>query len=185
MTKPSGKALKPKKTPKSCEFSEDSIITTIGNTITLLEAPKSWVAKVKTKLELLEKNELFLPKYNSDQDACAELTAKIPIVFAGDVPMPAKVLLNHRSSLKVKTGIRVEVPSGFKLCVSLANSFSEKGLVISNAPIQFSSGIQDIEVHVINVGRELIEIKYGDKFAQCWLEPVYRFEWEVVDKLGA
>lgn len=136
---------------------------------------------VRTQITLTDKDERFLPKYKDEKATCVELVAKMPPMFVGGVTMPPKVLLNHRASAKIQTGIRVAVPQGFKICVAIMEEYAIKGLILSNSPAQISGS--EIIVHVINVGRELVEIKDGDKIALCWIEPVYRFDWELVDSL--
>jgi len=138
-------------------------------------------AYVKTKIALSDKDDRFLPRYKNEKSACVELVAKMPQVVVGGVTMPPKVLLNHRASFKVQTGIRVALPPGFKVCVAILDELAEKGLVVSNAPSQVVG--DEVVVQVINVGRELVEIKDGDKIAYAWIEPVYRFDWELVDSV--
>jgi dUTPase len=137
---------------------------------------------VKTKIALADKEDRWLPRYKDEKAACVELIAKMPQVVVGGVTMPPKVLLNHRASYKVQTGIRIALPPGFKVCVAILDELAEKGLVVSNAPAQVVG--EEVVVQVINVGRELVEIKDGDKIALAWVEPTYRFDWELVDSVN-
>ena len=65
--------------------------------------------------------------------------------------------------------------------MAIIDELAEKGLVVSNAPAQVVG--EEVVVQVINVGRELVEIKDGDKIALAWVEPTYRFDWELVDSI--
>lgn len=151
---------------------------------------KDGVHHVKAKIALEkdasspDKDTRYLPRYRDENSACVELVARVTPSIVGGVPMPPKMLLNHRASAKIKTGVKIDVPKGFKLCVSALDELAEKGLVVSNSPAQVNQGCKDeVCVNVLNAGRELVEIKDGDKIANCWLEPVYRFDWELVQQL--
>ena len=136
---------------------------------------------IKTKI-VVEDSKL-IPQYKSKDAACADLIACIP-EMVNNVPTNKKVALNYRTSARIKTGIKVSIPTGYKLCVAARSSFADRGLLVSNAPAQIDSDFRgEIEVIVLNAGREIIEIKDGERFAQCWCDKVYRFDWDVVSKL--
>lgn len=71
------------------------------------------------------------------------------------------------------------------MCVAAKSGLAEKGLIVTNAPGQVDSDYRgEVEVLLLNCGREIIEIHDGMRFAQCWCDRVYRFEWEVVQTLN-
>ena len=126
----------------------------------------------------------LIPAYQTKGSACADLIAVIP-PLVNNFPTNGKVALNYRTTARIKTGIKVAIPEGYKMCIAARSSFAEKGLLISNAPAQIDSDYRgEVEVLVLNAGREIIEIRDGERFAQCWLEKVYKFDWDVVDTLG-
>lgn len=83
----------------------------------------------------------------------------------------------HRSSHIIDTGFEVKVEPGYRLCFSLVDSFSNRGLISTNAPGNVRSG--KVLVCVLNCGREIVEVKDGDPIVEVWLEADHDFEWEV------
>lgn len=62
--------------------------------------------------------------------------------------------------------------------------FAKKGLFCLNAPGQIDSGYHGpVKVIVANFSHAIIEIKDGDRFAQMWLEPVFKADWQLVEVL--
>lgn len=129
-------------------------------------------------------NPQSLPKYKSEEAACADLYAFIPPNMVGGMNIGSKVTLNFRAGAKVRTGVKVEVPRGYKLCVALRSGLAEKGVVITNAPGQVDSDYRgEIMLLLRNIGTEIIEIKDGERVAQCWLERVIRIKPKIVTEL--
>jgi dUTP pyrophosphatase len=126
----------------------------------------------------------FLPQYKSEEAACADLYALIPPNIVGGMDIGSKLTLQYRAGAKVKTGVKVAVPRGYKLCVSARSGLAEKGLLVSNAPGQVDSDYRgEIMLLLRNVGQEIIEIKHGERIAQCWLERVIRIKPKIVVEL--
>jgi len=84
----------------------------------------------------------------------------------------------------IDCGFSVAIPDGFKLCVSMRSGLASQGLFILNSPGQIDSDYRGpVKVIVANFSHSIITIQDGDRFAQCWLEPVYKADWSVVDSL--
>lgn len=130
-------------------------------------------------------DESFLPKYQTEGAACMDLIAKISPQFIDGINIGSQVRLNYRALAIIETGISVAIPKGFKLCIAARSGLAAKGLAVMNAPGQIDEDYRGtIKVIVANItGRELITIAHGDRFAQCWLEPVYKVNWKVVKEL--
>lgn len=94
----------------------------------------------------------------------------------GGVNTGAKVVLNHRNSLRVKTGLKVKPPQGYRLAMCAHPTFAEKGLLVVNSLDDVDQD-GNLSVLVLNCGRELVEVKDGDKIATCWLEMIFRPDW--------
>lgn len=81
------------------------------------------------------------------------------------------IQIPHRHSLTMDTGVKAEIPDGYRLSVRIAPKLVQHGL---SAPPQvnslYSSG--DIKVWLTNVGRELVIVNDGDILAECRLEAV-------------
>lgn len=144
------------------------------------------VVSNNVSVPIVVEEDKYLPKYQSADAVCLDLVAKIPPKTFGGITTGKNILLSHRSSAKIDTGIKVAVPKGYKLCIAARSSLAEKGLVVTNAPGQIDSDYRGpIQVLVLNVGREIVEIKDGERFAQCWLEKVIKVKWEQVQELDA
>jgi dUTP pyrophosphatase len=125
-----------------------------------------------------------LPQYKSDEAACADLYALIPPNVVGGMNIGSKITLQHRAGAKVKTGVKVAVPRGYKLCVAARSGLAERGLLVANAPGQVDSDYRgEIMLLLRNVGQEIIEVKHGERLAQCWLERVIRIKPKIVTEL--
>jgi|688.fasta_scaffold13682_16 hypothetical protein len=103
------------------------------------------------------------------------LCAKIPKTSTSEV-LGSKIAFNHRSSAVIETDVQVVVEPGFKMCFSLTPELSNRGMVATNAPGNFKTGT--VFAHVMNVGREIVEIKTGDPLMNVWLEEDINFSWE-------
>ena len=116
----------------------------------------------------------YIPTYAHDTDACADLYA------LNDMTIPA-----HSLSNMVHTGLRIALPEGWVMMIDPRSSIGMKtGLRLSN-----SIGIIDEdyrgEIGIIydNFSDSDYEIKAGDRIAQCWVQPVYRFKGTKVNEL--
>ena len=92
------------------------------------------------------------------------------------VGLAPRIAFNHRHLVKINTGLEVEVPEGYKLCIGLVPALAEKGMVLSNAPGNFTKG--KVEAVLLNAGREIVEVNNGDPVVTCWMESIERFDWE-------
>ena len=119
------------------------------------------------------------PSYQTPGDLYANLRARIVPTMVGGIPTPPRLLLNHRSLERIKTNVRVQLPENFRLCVAIDPKFANRGLaVITTHDCLVESCMREVVILVINVGREIIEVRDGDIIAQCWAEQVFRCEWE-------
>src|SRR5438445_114539 len=72
------------------------------------------------------------------------------------VGLPARVAFNHRHTQKISTGLSVEVPDGYKLCIGLVPTLAARGMVLANTPGNFTTG--PVEAVLLNAGREIVEV---------------------------
>lgn len=101
-----------------------------------------------------------------------ELKAKIDSVDG----LPPRVLFNNRHCQKINIDSKVEVPDGYRLCLSIKENLALKGMVLLNSPGNFTNG--PVYVVLLNAGREIVEVKDGDFVADCWLEKIVNCVWE-------
>ena len=93
--------------------------------------------------------------------------------------------LGFRSIVNINCGFAVELPEGYKLCIAIRSKFAKKGLFILNSPAQIDTDYRgSIEVVIGNFSHEYITINDGERFAQCWIEPVCKFDWTTTDQLS-
>jgi dUTP pyrophosphatase len=136
-------------------------------------------------VEIVADDPKYIPQYKTDGSACADLVAQIKSTTVGGLQTGNSHTLNFRCSMRISTGCKMAIPEGYKLCFAVRSSFGDRGLVITNSPAQIDSDYRGyIEMSVLNVGRELVRIEDGDRIAQCWLEPVVKAGFKVVEKLN-
>lgn len=98
------------------------------------------------------------------------------VIKPAAVGLLPKIAFNHRHSAKIDTGLEVVLPAGYKLCVGLVNALAENGMVLTNAPGNFTQG--KVEVVLLNAGREIVDVSNGDAIVNFWIEEVVDLVWE-------
>lgn len=86
------------------------------------------------------------------------------------------VAMPNRYVAKINTGVVVEVEEGFCLCFSIVSELADKGVVVANAPGRVTKG--EVEITVLNAGRETVTIGNNTDVVQCWVEPIQGIKWE-------
>lgn len=109
----------------------------------------------KVAIKISSDHEDFIPTYSEDKNA-ADLFLNTP-----------KELIFPKGSQEIiDCGFSLEVPAGYKVCVSS---------VISSVFITLIDSSR-IKVNAINFGEEII-LQYKQKIGKIWVEPVYFFDW--------
>ncbi|MHA1948729.1 MAG: hypothetical protein ACW99G_03185 [Candidatus Thorarchaeota archaeon] len=112
----------------------------------------------------------YLPIYQSDDSACADLIVKT------DSP----IVMPHRNVAKIDCGFRLELQSGYQAEITIKEKWAAKGLAIPGSPQIFdATHKENVFFHVINCGREIINISDGEIVGQISLKPIWRFEWRI------
>lgn len=102
--------------------------------------------------------------------------AKVPNTATSQI-MGQKISFNHRTSAVIETDLKVEVEAGYKLCFSLVPELSNRGMIATNSPGNFTNGT--VHANLLNVGREIVEVKTGDPLMTVWLEQIIEPEWVI------
>ena len=115
----------------------------------------------------------ILPHYQtphaSGADVCAASDATI---------QPGAVAL-------IPTGLFVEIPEGFEIQVRPRSGLAAKhGVTVLNAPGTIDADYRgEVKIILVNHGKELFEVKKGDRIAQLVAHKVERMEFVRSDQL--
>jgi dUTP pyrophosphatase len=114
-----------------------------------------------------------LPAYAHDGDAGLDLAA------AEDVELPA----GGRAA--VPTGLAVAVPHGWVGLVHPRSGLARRhGVTVANAPGTIDAGYRgEVQVLLVNLGRDPVTLRKGDRVAQLLLQRVGRAEIVEVEEL--
>jgi dUTP pyrophosphatase len=120
---------------------------------------------------------LPLPAYESSGAAGMDLRAAI----ASD----GTIILEPGDRAAVPTGIVIAVPKGHEAQVRPRSGLAlRSGVTQANAPGTIDSDYRgEVQVILINHGRETVRIGRGDRIAQLIIAPIARAEWVEVDAL--
>jgi dUTP pyrophosphatase len=120
-------------------------------------------------------DDLGLPEYATERSAGLDLKAA--------VTQPLTLLPGDRGV--VPTGLVMAIPAGYEGCVRPRSGLAAKqGLTLTNAPGTIDSDYRgEIKVLMINLGREPVTIRRGERVAQLLISPVARVRVTQVDQL--
>jgi dUTP pyrophosphatase len=116
-----------------------------------------------------------LPAYQTGGSAGFDLAASEDLVIA-----PGAVAL-------VPTGLVIQVPDGYFLGIFARSSTPlRRGLIVSNGvgviDADYCGAADEIRIQVLNVTRDAVTVKAGDRIAQGLFIPVARAAWEESDE---
>ena len=117
-----------------------------------------------------------LPAYESSGAAGMDLRAFIQ----------KEITLSPLERVKVPTGLFMEIPQGFEAQIRPRSGLAFKyGITVLNAPGTIDSDYRgEVEVILVNLGKEPFIIKSGDRIAQMVISPVFRAEVSEAEKLS-
>jgi len=118
---------------------------------------------------------LALPSYESEGAAGADIRA------ARDYFIEA----GGREA--VSTGLIFEIPQGYEIQVRPRSGLAWKhGLTLVNAPGTIDADFRgEVMILLVNLGREAVKIRRGERVAQLLLSPVLRAAFEEVSEVGS
>lgn len=116
-----------------------------------------------------------MPEYRSSLAAGADLRARLV----------APLLLGAGERAAVPTGISLAIPPGYEAQVRPRSGLALKeGLTCINSPGTVDADYRgEVKVLLVNLGREEVEIRDGDRIAQLVIAPVARARFEAVTSL--
>ncbi len=85
----------------------------------------------------------------------------------------------------IPTGLYVEIPQGYEIQLRPRSGLAKKyGITLLNAPATIDSDYRgEIQVLLINLGKQPFEIYNGMRIAQMVVAPVVQIQWQVVEQL--
>jgi len=127
------------------------------------------------KVKRIRDSALPLPAYQSGGASGLDLLADVG----------QAITLAPMDRCAVPTGLVIEIPAGFEGQVRPRSGLALRaGLTVLNAPGTIDSDYRgEIQVIVINLGRQPVSIERGDRIAQLVIAPVARVELEEVEEL--
>ncbi len=128
------------------------------------------------EIEILPGQEdLGLPAYATEGSAGLDLKAALA----------ADLVLAPGERGVVPTGLRMAIPSGFEGCVRPRSGLALKyGLTLTNAPGTIDSDYRgEVKVLMVNLGKEPVTLKRGDRVAQLLISPVAKAQIRQVKSL--
>jgi dUTP pyrophosphatase len=113
-----------------------------------------------------ENPDLPLPDYATAGSAGADLSACIA--------SPVTIAPGDRAA--VPTGLRIAVPEGYEAEVRPRSGLAARfGLTLANAPGTIDADFRgEVKVLLVNLGREPVTLRRGDRIAQLLVRPVSR-----------
>lgn len=81
-----------------------------------------------------------------------------------------RISLNHRTTVTINTGLKVDCGSGFKVRVEGLTDLASRGLFVAGS---FQDQESRLFVIVTNIGKEIIALTDKDSFAVLSVEPIY------------
>ena len=121
--------------------------------------------------------DLPLPSYETAGAAGLDLRAAVA----------APVSLEPGERAAIPTGIAIALPEGYEAQVRARSGLARRhGIAMVNAPGTVDSDYRgELQVLLINLGREAFTVGRGDRVAQLVVAPVARIAWEEVEALDA
>jgi len=125
---------------------------------------------VKTKI--IPISDEFIPQYETKGAACCDLKAN---VGEGRI-----LTVGSGESVKIPCGFKMQLQSGWEAQLRSKSGMATKVVMITNGIGTIDDDYRDeVAVLLSNFGKEVLEIKHGQRIAQMALKPVYYFDWEI------
>jgi dUTP pyrophosphatase len=133
--------------------------------------------RIQLKRVRERKDDLSLPAYMTEGSAGMDLAADLD----GDL-----TLLPLARAL-IPTGIAVALPTGFEAQIRPRSGLALRdGITLVNSPGTIDSDYRgEIQLIAINLGREPVVIRRGQRVAQMVVQRVCRVKWQEVEELPA
>jgi len=127
------------------------------------------------KIRVINKSKHPLPQYETDHSAGVDLRANLE----------ESVVLNSLDRALIKTGLFIELPTGFEAQVRPRSGLSyKKGISVLNSPGTIDADYRgEIGVILVNLSKESVTIEDGERIAQLVIARHEKAEWEETQEL--
>jgi dUTP pyrophosphatase len=134
-----------------------------------------YAARMRLKIRRLDST-ISLPAYGTNESAGFDLAAAHDVVVS-----PRQIVL-------VRTGLVIEVPTGYFLGLFARSSTPMKrGLVVSNGvgviDPDYSGPDDEVMIQVLNITDAPVQVRRGDRLAQGIVLPAPRITWDEVTEI--
>ena len=128
------------------------------------------------KIKIINKSKHPLPQYQTQGSSGMDLRANLD----------KKIILKSLERTLVPTGMYIELPQGYEAQIRARSGLAlKKGLSLPNGIGTIDSDYRgELKIIFVNLGKEDIEIKDGDRIAQMVIMKIERPEIEEVEILG-
>ena len=129
---------------------------------------------VKLLIKKLQKN-IVLPEYKTDGSSGMDLMA--------NVEQTVKMLPGEKKI--ISTGIMIAIPEQYEIQIRPRSGLAAKnGISVLNTPGTIDSDYRgEIKIILINLGKDIFEIKKNDRIAQMIVCPIIKVKLEEVESL--
>lgn len=139
--------------------------TGVGSIKAFDTSPRRSMVNVGIKLR---DDSVIAPAYAHEYDACADIR--------WNDPDKEFIRLHPNTVYKLRTGVSMQIPRGFKVLMSIRSGMACKGMIMATNPGIIDSGYQDEISIIVTVLSEMM-IKKNDRIAQLSVEMVHGINW--------
>jgi dUTP pyrophosphatase len=128
------------------------------------------------KVKVINESDNDLPKYETENSAGMDVRAHLE---------EESVTIESGHRLLVKTGLKLEIPSGYEVQVRPRSGLAYKhGITVLNSPGTIDADYRgDVGVILINHGNAHFTLENGERIGQIVLNKYERIEWEIAEEL--
>lgn len=121
------------------------------------------------EIRIINKSTNLLPQYATEGSSGMDLRANLS----------TDVIIHSIERVVIPTGLYIELIQGYEAQVRSRSGLSlNQGLVVANSPGTIDADYRgEIKVILINLSKEDVVIKHGDRIAQLVVAPYIRVEW--------
>ena len=123
-------------------------------------------------------------KYTKLDPSAREPYKASPAAAAYDLYSLEDVFIPHGETAVIRTGIALQIPSGWKGEIYSRSGLASQGIFVANSPGKIDADYRgEIKVILHNTRQEIVGIKRNDRIAQFEINPVHQIEWELSENL--